>query len=204
MNVIVIDDHEIFRLGLRTLLEAADIEVLGEAANGEAGLKLVLEISPDAVILDYAMPGISGLDIINSIKQRRPKIKLILLTASISESVLAEALNSGAHGLILKKDSSEELVKALQSISQGEQVVSTNIAPLVNRFNILSELTKRERQVLRMIAKGYRNREICDVLNVSIKTIDTHRTNLMRKLNLHNLVEVVEFANKIGLNNPYI
>jgi len=206
LRVILIDDHEIFRMGLRALLEASDdIEVIGEAADGESGLKLVTEKLPDAIILDYAMPGISGLDIINSIKQRFSAIKLVLLTASMSESVLAEALNSGAHGLILKKDSSEELVEALHSIAHGgQQVISSNIEPLVRRFDMLSELTKRERQVLRMIAKGYRNREISDVLNVSIKTIDTHRTNLMRKLSLHNLVDVVEFANKTGLNNPYI
>jgi len=204
LKVIVIDDHEIFRLGLRALLEAAGIELLGEAADGETGLKLILEKSPDAVILDYSMPGLTGLDIISNINQRCPEIKLVLLTASMSETVLAEALNSGAHGLILKKDSSAELVQALHSIARGEQVVSSNIEPLVQRFDVFSKLTKRERQVLRMIAKGYRNREISDVLNVSIKTIDTHRTNLMRKLNLHSLVEIVDFANKIGLNNPYI
>lgn len=204
LNVILIDDHEIFRIGLRALLEAADITISGEAADGEAGLKLILEQPPDVVILDYSMPGLSGLDIINSVRQRSPNVKVVLLTASMSESVLAEALNSGAHGLILKKDSSEEIVQALLAVARGELTVSSSIEPLVGRFDILSELTKRERQVLRMIAKGYRNREIGEVLNVSVKTIDTHRTNLMRKLNLHNLVEVVDFANKIGLNSHYI
>ena len=205
MKVVLIDDHEIFRIGLRTLLEAEpNLEIAGEASNSDDGLELVSQILPDVVVLDYSMPGTSGLELLGILKHKHPAIRVILLTASKSESVLAEALESGAHGVVLKQDTSNQLVQAIETVHNGEQVISTSILPLVKRFDSLSELTKREKQVLRMIANGYRNREISEELNISIKTVDTHRTNLMRKLNLHNLVDIVEFANKTGLSDSSI
>ncbi len=200
MKVVLIDDHEIFRLGLRSLLEAEEgIEIAAEAEDGESGLRIIADQKPDVVILDYSMPGTSGLEILTVIKHRHPDIKIILLTASRSESVLSEALDSGAHAVILKKDTSNQLVQAVESVFSGEQIISSSIVPLVKRFDMLSQLTKRERQVLRLIASGHRNREIGEELNISLKTVDSHRTNLMRKLNLHSLVDIVEFANKAGI-----
>lgn len=200
MKVVLIDDHQIFRLGLRSLLEAeADIEIIGEAENGDQGLDVVNETNPDVVVLDYSMPGISGLELLTTIKRAHPDIRVILLTASKSESVLSEALKSGADGVILKQDTSNQLVQAVETVFRGEQIISSSIVPLVKRHDALADLTKRERQVLRLIALGFRNREISEELDISMKTVDTHRTNLMRKLNLHNLVDVVDFANKIGI-----
>lgn len=200
MKIVLIDDHQIFRLGLRSLLEAeADIEIVGEAENGNQGLDVVNKTNPDVVVLDYSMPGISGLELLTSIKRAHPDVRVILLTASKSESVLSEALKSGADGVILKQDTSNQLVQAVETVFKGEQIISSSIVPLVKRHDALADLTKRERQVLRLIALGFRNREISEELNISKKTVDTHRTNLMRKLNLHNLVDVVDFANKIGI-----
>lgn len=205
MKIVIVDDHEIFRLGLRALLEAEQgFEVIGEAEDGKTGLKVIAETLPDIVILDYSMPGLSGLEIMQILRQKFPQVKVILLTATKSESILSEALNTGANGLILKKDTSNQLVQAVESVLHGEQIISTSIIPLVKRFDMLSELTNRERQVLRMIANGYRNREISEALSVALKTVDTHRTNLMRKLNLHSLADLIEFANTAGLNDPSI
>lgn len=205
MKIVIVDDHEIFRLGLRALLEAEQgFEVIGEAEDGKTGLKVIAETLPDIVILDYSMPGLSGLEIMQMLRQKFPQVKVILLTATKSESILSEALNTGANGLILKKDTSNQLVQAVESVLHGEQIISTSIIPLVKRFDMLSELTNRERQVLRMIANGYRNREISEALSVALKTVDTHRTNLMRKLNLHSLADLIEFANTAGLNDPSI
>lgn len=200
MKIVLIDDHEIYRIGLRSLLQAEpNFEIVGEAANSEEGLETIEAVQPDVVVVDYAMPGITGLEVLDKIRKKYPNIRVIMLTASKSESVLAEALESGAHGVILKQDTSNQLVQAVETVYRGEQIISTSIIPLVKRFDALKDLTKRERQILRMIANGYRNREISEELNISIKTVDSHRTNLMRKLNLHNLVDVVEFANKSGL-----
>ncbi|NKB32510.1 MAG: response regulator [Pseudomonadales bacterium] len=205
MKVVLIDDHEIFRLGLRALLESeSNIEIVSEASNSEDGIVVINRESPDVVVLDYAMPGTSGLELLKIVKHKHPEVRVILLTASKSESVLAEALESGANGVVLKQDTSNQLVQAVETVHKGEQIVSTSIVPLVKRFDALAELTKREKQVLRMIANGYRNREISEELNISIKTVDSHRTNLMRKLKLHNLVDIVEFANKTGLSDSTI
>lgn len=205
MNVFLVDDHEIFRLGLRSLLESeTDITVTGEADCGEAGLKDIESSNPDIVVLDYVMPGKSGLEVLEILRRRHPSISVILLTASKSESILTEAINSGAQGVILKQDTSKELVQTVKTVHEGEKAISSSILPLLERADVLEDLTKREKQVLRMIAGGYRNREIADDLNISMKTVDTHRTNLMRKLNLHSVVDVVDFANKAGLIDPTI
>ena len=200
MKVVLIDDHEIFRLGLRALLEAEPgIEVIGEAGSGEQGLDVVATTAPDIVVLDYSMPGLSGLEILARLRRQHPALGIIFLTASRSEAVLSEALQAGAQGIILKQDAGSQLVQAILSVARGEQLISSSSEPLVGRHDALADLTKRERQVLRLIANGYRNREISEALSISLKTVDTHRTNLMRKLNLHNLVDLVDFANQIGL-----
>lgn len=200
MKVVIIDDHEIFRIGLRALLGVAPhIEIVGEAGDTETGLQIIQQHIPDVVILDYSMPGTSGLELFARIREQFPEIKVIILTASMSESVLAEALQAGANGVILKQDTSGQLVSAVDAVFRGKQKLSSSIAPLMSRVDALANLTLRERQVLRMIANGYRNREIAEELNIALKTVDTHRTNLMRKLNLHSLVDVVEFANKMGI-----
>jgi two-component system response regulator NreC len=205
LKIVLIDDHEIFRLGLRSLLQAEpEIEIVGEAASGEEGLQVVGTTSPDLVVLDYAMPGISGLEITATLRKKHPSIRIIMLTASSSESVLSEALEFGAHGIMLKQDASAQLVEAIRTVCNDEKMISSSILPLLEKTSALKKLTKRERQVLRMIASGYRNREISEELNISLKTVDSHRTNLMRKLDLHRLVDVVEFANKIGILDPTI
>lgn len=205
VRVLLIDDHEIFRLGLRSLFNASGgIEIVSEADNGADGLARLRQTPADIVVLDYAMPGITGLDVLQKIRRQAPETRLILLTASSSESVLAEALDEGVEGILLKQDGGEALVKAIRRVSAGGRYISPMIQPIVERVHALSRLTKRERQVLRMIAGGYRNREIGETLSISMKTVDSHRTNLMRKLDLHSLIDVVEFANKTGLLDPSI
>lgn len=205
MKVVLIDDHEIFLLGLVSLLQTeSEIEVVGEATSGEAGLALVTELEPDAVVLDYSMPGISGLEILTMLKHRHPTTRVIILTASKSESVLNEATQSGADAIVLKQDASSQLVATILAIQDSGQIISSSARSLMQRSDALAELTRRERQVLRMIANGYRNREISEELSISMKTVDSHRTNLMRKLDLHNLVDLVELANEAGLSDTSI
>lgn len=200
MKIVLIDDHEIFRLGLHSLLQSqAEIEIVGEAGDGETGIKLVAQLKPDIVVLDYSMPGLSGLELLSTIKQRHVEIGVILLTASKSESVLSEAMQASVDAVVLKQDTGNELVQAIETVGRKMPFISSSITPLMARFDVLSDLTKRERQVLRLIANGYRNREIGEQLNISLKTVDSHRTNLMRKLDIHNLVDLIELANKTGL-----
>lgn len=199
-RVILIDDHEIFRLGLTAILEQnADIKVVDQVSSGTDAMSRIADCKPDVALIDYSLPGLTGLDLLSLLKAQYKNLKVILLTASTSESILARAISEGCDGLILKQEPAEQIGEAIRKIQAGERFISQQVKPLVSRFDRLLALTPREQQVLQMIASGYRSKEIAAKLGLSLKTVDSHRTNLMRKLDLHSLVDIVELANKTGL-----
>ncbi|MCI5105321.1 MAG: response regulator transcription factor [Pseudomonadales bacterium] len=199
LRIALIDDHEIFRVGLRALLGSArDVEIVAEASDAASAIKIIRDHQPNLVILDYSMPGLTGLEVMQTIRERYSGVRVILLTASRSEAVVSEALAKGVQAVVMKQDASDELLQAIRHIDKQDAYLSKSVAALSERHDNLASLTQREKQVLRMVAQGYRNREIAESLHISLKTVDTHRTNLMRKLNLHSLVELVDLANKTG------
>ncbi len=200
IRVLLVDDHEIFRLGLKAVLEKdASIKVVGQLASGAESIDQIARLQPGLLVLDYSLPGLSGLDVLSLVKRRYPEIKVILLTASTSESILSRAIGEGVDGLILKQEPADEVRVAIGKVQGGERYISAGVKPLIARFDKLLALTRREQQVLQMIAAGYRNKEIAEKLELSPKTVDSHRTNLMRKLDLHSLVDIVDLANSAGL-----
>lgn len=196
----IADDHEVFRLGLRLLIDSLPgFTVCGEAHNGDEALALSLTRKPDLLILDYAMPGKSGLDVLFELKRHHCRTQVLMLTAIHSGSIVTEMQQGGAAGICLKDEPNDVLVETILAVAAGKPCISLKAAALAASEGKLTRLTPRERQVLARIANGRRNREIAEELNLSPKTVDVHRTNLMRKLDLHSVVAVVEFAAKHGL-----
>ena len=205
IRLLLVDDHEIVRAGLRMLFMAEpDMEIVGEAGSAEEALRAVRDLNPDVVIMDVAMPGMSGIEATRRIKQVAPDIAILALTMYEDEQYFFEMLDAGASGYIPKRAAPDDLVSAIRVVSQGNVFLYPTLAKLlVKDFVARSEseaegkvdiLTDREREVLTYIAEGYTNREIAEALVISHKTVDRHRENIMRKLNLHSRVELVKYA----------
>jgi two-component system, NarL family, response regulator NreC len=210
IRLLLADDHQIVRAGLRMLFQAeSDMEIVGEVDSGEAALSAVGELKPDVVIMDVAMPGMSGIEATRRIKEISPDTAVLAVTMHEDEQYFFEMLNAGASGYIPKRAAPDDLVSAIRVVSQGEVFLYPSLAKyLVKDFLHRVEsggtpagedLTPREREVLTYIAEGFTNREIADVLVISVKTVDRHRENIMRKLNLHSRVELVKYAIEKGL-----
>ncbi len=210
IRLLLVDDHQIVRAGLRMLFQAeSDMEIVGEVDTGEDALRAVGELKPDVVIMDVAMPGMSGIEATRRIKEISPDTAVLAVTMHEDEQYFFEMLNAGAAGYIPKRAAPDDLVSAIRVVSQGEVFLYPSLAKyLVKDFlhRVESgalppgeELTPREREVLTYIAEGYTNREIADALVISVKTVDRHRENIMRKLNLHSRVELVKYAIEKGL-----
>ncbi len=210
IRLLLVDDHQIMRAGLRMLFQAeSDMEIAGEVDTGEEALRAVGELKPDVVIMDVTMPGMSGIEATRRIKEISPDTAVLAVTMHEDEQYFFEMLNAGASGYIPKRAAPDDLVSAIRVVSQGEVFLYPSLAKyLVKDFlhRVESggvpageELTPREREVLTYIAEGYTNREIADALVISVKTVDRHRENIMRKLNLHSRVELVKYAIEKGL-----
>ena len=210
IRLLLADDHQIVRAGLRMLFQAeSDMEIVGEVDSGEAALRAVGELKPDVVIMDVAMPGMSGIEATRRIKEISPDTAVLAVTMHEDEQYFFEMLNAGASGYVPKRAAPDDLVSAIRVVSHGEVFLYPSLAKyLVKDFlhRVESggvpageELTPREREVLTYIAEGYTNREIADALVISVKTVDRHRENIMRKLNLHSRVELVKYAIEKGL-----
>ncbi len=210
IRLLLVDDHQIVRAGLRMLFQAeSDMEIVGEVDTGEDALRAVGELKPDVVIMDVAMPGMSGIEATRRIKEISPDTAVLAVTMHEDEQYFFEMLNAGASGYVPKRAAPDDLVSAIRVVSQGEVFLYPSLAKyLVKDFlhRVESggvpageELTPREREVLTYIAEGYTNREIADALVISVKTVDRHRENIMRKLNLHSRVELVKYAIEKGL-----
>ncbi|MBN1668328.1 MAG: response regulator transcription factor [Anaerolineales bacterium] len=205
IRVLIVDDHTILRAGLRVLLSAQEgIEVVGEAENGRQAVDQAQKLQPDVVLMDIAMPLLNGIDAAEQILRSRHCARILMLTMYESEEYIRRALAVGACGYLLKDTDPETLVNAIRSVYQGESILSPAITRLVIEDYLRwgeirspetnDELTPREREVLQLIAEGYTNRQIADILCIAIKTVQAHRTNLMSKLDLHDKAELIKYA----------
>jgi two-component system, NarL family, response regulator NreC len=211
IRLLLVDDHEIVRAGLRMLfLAEPDMTIVGEAGNGQEALRLVDELKPDVVLMDVAMPGMTGIEATRQIKEAHPDTAILALTMYEDEQYFFEMLHAGASGYIPKRAAPDDLVSAIRVVSTGNVFLYASLAQyLVNEVlsqpgnsvidSDTEDLTTREREVLIYIAEGNTNREIAEKLVISPKTVDRHRENIMRKLNMHNRVELVKYAIEKGL-----
>jgi len=205
IRVLLADDHTILRDGIRALLDdQADIEVIGEAGDGQATVKMTAQLQPDVVVMDIAMPLLNGLEATRQIQRDFPQVKVLILTMHENEEYIRQVLAAGALGYVLKDAAARDLLSAIRAVYQGEAVLSPAITRLVIEDYLrwgdirppdsTNGLTSREREVLQLIAEGYTNKEIAEILCISIKTVQSHRTNLMSKLDLHDRGELIKYA----------
>ncbi|MCK4898659.1 MAG: response regulator transcription factor, partial [Anaerolineales bacterium] len=205
IRILLADDHTILRDGIRSLLEdESDMTVIGEAEDGHSAVKLVKKLDPDVVLMDIAMPLLNGLEATRQIKRDNPQTKVLILTMHENEEYIRQVLAIGAMGYILKDAAARELLGAIRAVYRGEAVLSPAITRLVIedylRWGDLqpesdsSGLSPREREVLQLVAEGYTNKQIAEILSISIKTVQAHRSNLMSKLDLHDRGELIKYA----------
>ncbi|MFL7891571.1 MAG: response regulator [Anaerolineales bacterium] len=205
IRILLADDHRILREGIRALIEVQeDMQVVGEAEDGQETLKMVSQLNPDVVVMDIAMPLLNGLEATRQIRRDYPQAKVLILTMHENEEYIRQVLKAGALGYVLKDAAARDLLGAIRTVHQGEAVLSPAITRLViedylrwgdiRPEDTTNGLTTREREVLQLIAEGYTNKEIAEILSLSVKTIQSHRTNLMNKLDLHDRGELIKYA----------
>jgi DNA-binding NarL/FixJ family response regulator len=204
IKVVIADNHVIFRQGLLKLLQAAqDITVAGEAGNGPETLKLIAKEKPDLAILDISMPGLDGFEIYEKMKSNGLETKVIFLTVHNDTLTAKKAIQSNTSGYVLKDNAFEDLLYAIRAVASGGKFISPSISDKILNFSEKESenhiLTGRENEVLRLIASGLTNKQIANKLFISIKTVDTHRTNIMQKLDVHTTADLVRYAIKTGL-----
>ncbi|HTN73203.1 MAG TPA: response regulator transcription factor [Methylomirabilota bacterium] len=209
-KVVLVEDHILFREGLRALLSRDPVvEVVGEAANGRDAVRVVGMLSPQLVLMDIMMPGTTGIDAIAEIKRRYPKVRILVLSLHNVEEYVHESFRAGADGYLLKDATHDELRVAIRAVLGGKTYLSPDISTKVVSGYFRAELTSvfdmvssRERQVLKLLAEGQSNRGIANYLCISAKTVEKHRSNLMKKLDLHSVPKLTAFAIDKGLAAP--
>jgi two-component system, NarL family, response regulator NreC len=210
-RVLLVDDHTLFREGIRSLLTTAtDIEVVGEAGDGKEAIELAEKLSPDVVVMDLVMPGMNGMEAAQHLHDHHPDIKVLILSMYDDDEYVCRILKSGASGYVLKRAASDDLLRAIREVENGGSALHPTVAAKLlkdyvrrtkatDRRNSGSVITARESEVLKLIAEGQTNQQIADVLGLGKKTVDTHRTNIMRKLDLHDVTGLVKYALRHGL-----
>lgn len=205
IRILIAEDQQLVRQGLAALLKAEDIEIVGEAEDGEAAVDMARSLRPDIVLMDLSMPVLDGVEATRRIKRVAPQIKVLILTVANCERRVAEALAAGADGYALKKLGHDELLAAITAVRSGKHYLGPGLNEeavreyLDGADTVAVALTAREREVLRLIAQGLKNREIAETLSIAIKTVETHRTKIMQKLDLHNSAELATYAMRRGL-----
>ncbi|HEY48787.1 MAG TPA: response regulator transcription factor [Dehalococcoidia bacterium] len=211
IRVLIVDDHTVVRDGICTLLAlAGDIEVAGEAADGREALEKTGKLLPDVVLTDMAMPVMNGLEAIRRIHKEFPEIKILVLTQYDDKEHVFPAIQAGANGFVSKTAASSELMSGIRAVFAGESYLSPSIAKLFvedyqqlaltqDKTDPYEQLTDRERDVLKLIAEGYKTREIAETLSITSKTVEGHRTSLMKKLGVHSTIELVKYAIRRGI-----
>lgn len=211
IRVLLVDDHRIFRDGIVSMFSnSSEVSIVGLASNGQEALERLAELKPDVIILDLSMPGTSGLDLLKLLQESAARPEVLILSMHSDIAFVTEALSSGAQGYVCKEDTDkEELMEAIKTISKGEAYFGKSIRNLMQQqfvagANIyesrqknepgLEVLSKREREILKLVMEGMSNQEIADTSFVSIRTVETHKNNIMTKLNLKNTVELVKYA----------
>jgi len=209
IKVLIADDHAIVRTGLRAVIKAeSELELIGEATGGYETIALVEENQPDILVLDVSMPDLDGIEVAKKIKSQYTDIHILILTIHEDEALLRAALKAGASGYILKGAAEAELISAIHKILEGELYVDPSMVRVLLSDDVplpalqpkpTEELTPRETEVLKLIAQGYTNRQIGDELHISVRTAESHRSNLSGKLGLQSRVELVRYAREHGL-----
>jgi len=211
LRVLLVDDHDLFRTGLRTLLEEQGLQVVGEAENGQVALRLVGELAPDVVIMDLNMPGLTGVETTRRITGASPLTRVVVLTISVEDDDVMNAVMAGACGYLLKDSSIDQLIAGIRAAAEGESLISPQIAAkLLQRLRaqttdtgaaatILAELSDRELEVLRLIANGKDNAEIARELFISPKTVKNHISNILMKLQIDNRIQAAVYAVRSGI-----
>jgi two-component system response regulator NreC len=211
VRIVLADDHTLVREGLRKILETErDWEVIGEASDGREAVRQALDLKPDLVILDLAMPQLSGVDAIQQIVRRLPSVRVLALSMHANEAYVTRALKAGAHGYLLKDSAANDLLRAVAALMQNKSFFSPAVSKVMlddyvrqlaergitDRYDTLSE---REREVFQLIAEGRANKEIAEILCLSPSTVETHRARIMEKLDMHNAVEIALYAVRRGI-----
>lgn len=210
IRVVIADDHQMLREGLKSLIDAEDdIEIVGEADNGNAAVEMAEKTAPHVVVMDVAMADLNGIEATRSLQSRNASIRVIGLSAHPNRTYVAEMLKAGAWGYVLKKRAYEELVYAVREVMKGNKylspdvtsgVVDAHMDPEQRGEPAFAALTNREREVLQLLAEGKTTRGIAEALCISVKTIETHRRNIMEKLNLHSIAELTKYAVREGVS----
>jgi DNA-binding NarL/FixJ family response regulator len=213
-QVLIVEDHQLFREGLRSMLQnREDVEIVGEAPDGLEAIKKIRRLRPDLVLLDLSMPKMGGISVMKEVKRELPQTRILALTIHESDQYVLEAFDAGTDGYCIKDASRQELMLAVESVLQGKTYISPGISDqvlegyLTGRQEIKETskwdtVTQREREVLKLLAEGYTNKEIAGFLNISVKTAEKHRANLMGKLDLHNVAQLTACAIEQGLVTP--
>lgn len=211
IRVLVVDDHTIVRDGICALLNlAADMQVVGEAADGREALEKVRELTPDVVVMDIAMPLLGGMEATRRIRKEFPSTKVLALTQYSDKEYVLPVIEAGAHGFVSKTAASSELAAGIRSVFRGDSFLSPSVARLLvesfqqggglpDRRDPYDQLTGREREVLKLLAEGHTTQEIADILVLSPKTVEGYKTSLMDKLDIHNRVDLVKYALRKGI-----
>jgi two-component system response regulator NreC len=211
ISVLLVEDHHVVRKGISYLLSLEeDIDLVGEAEDGNKAIKMAKDLRPDVVVMDITMPNLNGIDAVKQIKKAIPETKVMILTMHTREQYIRQALREGASGYLLKESTPEELVNAIRTVHKGGVALSPSISRFVlneyvkqadpkNEVDSLELLTDRERQVLRLIAEGKTNKEIAKCLSISKSTVNIHRTNIMQKLDIHDTAGLVRYSMEKGI-----
>jgi DNA-binding NarL/FixJ family response regulator len=211
VRIVIAEDHTILREGLRSLLSSdPNFEIVGEAEDGREAIRCVEKLKPDLILTDLSMPRMNGMEAIKEIRRISPVTKILVLTVHKTEEYILATFRAGANGYLLKDSTHAELVMAVKKVLSGKQYISPEISAKViegyleGKKTLKSQtswetLTQREREILKLIAEGYKNKEIADDLCISVKTVEKHRANLMEKLNLHNVQALTTYAIEEGL-----
>lgn len=213
IKIILADDHSVVRSGLRALFRTEkDFQVVGEAANGADAVRLVSRMKPDVVILDIFMPKMNGIEATRLIKEKYRDVKVLILTVQDKEEYVYEMIRAGANGYVLKDAEKSDIFKAVRTLALGESFFSPHISKLILEYFVKEKnegesrppasgrtLTKRESEILRLVAQGLSSRRIAEKLYLSVSTVNTHRANLMQKLNIHDTAGLVRYAMQRGL-----
>ncbi|MFN2621630.1 MAG: response regulator [Chthoniobacterales bacterium] len=204
LRILIADDHPLVRHGLRSVLEAQEgWTVCGEAENGRSAVKLGLELKPDVFLIDVTMPELNGLDATRQICRERPNAPILILTMHESDQLRADLIRAGARGCLLKSDSPRQLLAAVEAIANGNSYFTHRVTvatdtnargPNHTTAQTSARLSAREREIVQLLAEGRTNKEIAALLSIAYKTVDAHRTNIMKRLNMHSVAELVRYA----------
>lgn len=199
IKVILVDDHEMVRLGLKSFLNLQpDVEVVGEASNGRAGIELALDLYPDVVVMDLVMPEMDGVEATLELLKDWPNAKILVLTSYLDNEKIYPVIDAGAKGYMLKTSSAAEILNAIKKVALGELAIETEVDKKIKAHDanpdLHEDLTARERDILNLLAKGYDNQTIADELFISLKTVKTHVSNILAKLNVTDRTQAVVYA----------